>query len=331
MTDRKTQDSTSYVDIKSSQLQEILAKLLKDVRGICIREDKPTVRTPPSLIVQRLISPQIEANLLYSFHQELELCLSSIGNDPTWSTHACHLRVLVDFIENTYVATHSRFRSLLRNRHITYDLLWALFEPNADIYTTCPGTEKPMCIRCNHGTEKTRPNGAQYFCLEARRFDYDGKVFGEATIKIAIEKFQGAKQIDLLGAFPLQYHRNFKDIRTSLVECGRKFVSLIGSNQHRQYRGQAFWKDDKDEIRRLFVDGRIIVDAKFFRRVNPNYDRPQVDPTSWWDLWAGSDSNGREGDIKNSEVQPQELEDEDLLVCSPTVLGFSLNQKRWRE
>ena len=68
MTDRKTQDSTSYVDIKSSQLQEILAKLLKDVRGICIQEDKPTIRTSPSLIVQRLISPQIEANLLYSFH-----------------------------------------------------------------------------------------------------------------------------------------------------------------------------------------------------------------------------------------------------------------------
>ena len=68
MTDRKTQDSTSYVDIKLSQLQEILAKLLKDVRGICIWEDKPTVRTSPSLIVQRLISPQIEANLLYSFY-----------------------------------------------------------------------------------------------------------------------------------------------------------------------------------------------------------------------------------------------------------------------
>ena len=108
-------------------------------------------------------------------------------------------------------------------------------------------------------------------------------------------------------------------------------MSLIGSHHHRQYRGQAFWKDDKAEIHSLFVDGRIVVDAKFFRRINPNYDRPQVDPTSWLDLWAGSYSDGRQGDIKNSEVQPQELEDEDLLVCSPTVLGFSLSKKRWRE
>ena len=105
------------------------------------------------------------------------------------------------------------------------------------------------------------------------------------------------------------------------------FVSLIGSDHHRQYRGQAFWKDDKAEIRSLFVDGRIVLDARLFRRVNPNYDRPQVNPSSWWDLWTSSGSDGREGDIQTSEVQPQELEAEDLLVCSPTVLDFSLNKK----
>ena len=165
------------------------------------------------------------------------------------------------------------------------------------------------------------------FCLEARHFDYDGKVFGEATIKITIEKFQGAKRIDVLDAFTLKYHCNSGHIRNSLVECGREFVSLIGSDHHRQYRGQAFWKDDKAEIRSLFVDGRIVLDARLFRRVNPNYDRPQVNPSSWWDLWTSSGSDGREGDIQTSEVQPQELEAEDLLVCSPTVLDFSLNKK----
>ena len=45
ITDRKTQDLTSYVDIKSNQLQEILVKVFKDVRDISIREDKPTIRT----------------------------------------------------------------------------------------------------------------------------------------------------------------------------------------------------------------------------------------------------------------------------------------------
>jgi hypothetical protein len=139
------------------------------------------------------------------------------------------LQVLLDFIESSYTSTKERLQSLLQNNEITYDLLSALFKPNSAIYTTCPGTEKPMCVMCNYGEEKVRTNGAPYFSLEARNFDYDGKVFGEATVKIAIEKFRGAKPIDLLEAFPLQYHR----IMRSLIDCGRIFVSLIGRNQHR--------------------------------------------------------------------------------------------------
>ena len=330
-TDRKTQDPTSYVDVKSNQLQEILGKVFQDVRDISIREDKPTVRTLQLLRVQILTWPQIEANLLYSFHREIKLCLSSLTDDPACSTHASHLQVLVDFIENAYEVTHNRLRSLLRSRHITYDLLWALFKPNADIYATCPGTQKPMCVRCNHGEEKTRANGVPYFCVEARQFDHDGKVFGEATVRIAIEKFRGAKRIDLLDAFPFQYHRQANDIRSTLIECGRRFVSLTGSNNHMQYQGQTFWKDDKGEIHNLFVDGRIIVDATYFRRVNPNYNKPRVEQSSWWEgLWDSSALDGDKGDIKSWEVPPNELEADDLLVCSPTVLGFSLNDKQWR-
>jgi hypothetical protein len=70
-----------------------------------------------------------------------------------------------------------------------------------------------------------------------------------------------------------------------------------------------------------------MVDAVFFRRVNPNYDRPQVEH-SWCSDFLGLGSDKE--DIKNSEVPPEELEDRDLLVCSPTVLGFSLNDKKWR-
>ena len=188
-----------------------------------------------------------------------------------------------------------------------------------------------MCVRCNHGEEKTRTNGTPYFCLEARYFDYDGEVFGEATVKIAIEKFRGAKRIDLLDAFPLQYHRNVSDIRSSLIECGRKFVSLIGSNYHKQYQGQTFWKDDKGNIHNLFVDSRIMVDATYFRRINPNYDRPQVEQSLWWEgFWELSGLASDKEEIKSSEVPPNELEVDDLLVCSPTVLGFSLNDKQWR-
>ena len=36
-------DPTFYIDIKSEGLRDILRTVLRDVNGICLREDKPTV------------------------------------------------------------------------------------------------------------------------------------------------------------------------------------------------------------------------------------------------------------------------------------------------
>ena len=36
-------------------------------------------------------------------------------------------------------------------------------------------------------------------------------------------------------------------------------------------------------------------------------------------------------DIQKSEVPPEELEEDSLLVCSPTVLGLGLDDKKWRK
>ena len=49
ITDRRSLVATSYVDIKSKQLQEVLIDVLEDVRGTCLREDKSTVRAFQSL------------------------------------------------------------------------------------------------------------------------------------------------------------------------------------------------------------------------------------------------------------------------------------------
>jgi hypothetical protein len=41
--DRDTKDATSYVDVKSEELRGILREVLKDVHGISLMVDKPTV------------------------------------------------------------------------------------------------------------------------------------------------------------------------------------------------------------------------------------------------------------------------------------------------
>ena len=84
----------------------------------------------------------------------------------------------------------------------------------------------------------------------------------------------------------------------------------------------------------ISVNGKIMVDAELFRRMNPNYTRPSVNipihrkrsegsGLSFWDC----DESKSNSAAQTNKVDLEEANDTDLLLCSPTVLGFSLNDK----
>ena len=84
------------------------------------------------------------------------------------------------------------------------------------------------------------------------------------------------------------------------------------------------------------VDSRVILDASFFRKMNPKYSRPQPDELvkkTDDDRWAGilgSSSEGRSlNRIKGNGVELTNIKENDLLICYPTVLGFGLRDKLW--
>jgi hypothetical protein len=186
-----------------------------------------------------------------------------------------HFNLLVDFIKVTYASTTERLTALLEDHEITYDLLWALFKPNIVVYTTCYGTGKPRCVRYHFGEERMMQNGLEYFNMECCFIDFDGKVCGETPVELVIEKFRGTKKIDCLNAFPLHYHPNQNEVKANLIECGQKFISLMGVHHH-QYRGNAFYIQ-KGLLNKFPVDSRIMIDKVFFQQANPNYTMPHIE------------------------------------------------------
>ena len=57
--------------------------------------------------------------------------------------HVCaekHLDVFLGYLDAAFKPTDDRLSILLAEGKITYDLLWALFAPNVEVYTTCKGT-----------------------------------------------------------------------------------------------------------------------------------------------------------------------------------------------
>ena len=100
-------------------------------------------------------------------------------------------------------------------------------------------------------------------------------------------------------------------------------------SHHRQYEGVAFSKENR-EIKKAFICGKIIVDVLFFFETIPDYTKPRFDKqeeSNSIDLWRRSAEPDK---IGKHLPQPIVLSDEQLLVCSPTVLGFSLDTKQWR-
>jgi len=153
----------------------------------------------------------------------------------------------VDYTEATYKSTVEHLSVLLEKQEITYDLLWALFTPNTEVYTSCQGTNAPRCVLYNHCEEKTEMDGSKYMHIEGRYLNSEGKALGEAITGIKIPIFRGAKQIQHLPAYPFQYHAEKEKVRQELIRCGRDFVSLMGVH-HRQYEGKAFFINDKGII-----------------------------------------------------------------------------------
>ncbi|KFZ15463.1 hypothetical protein V501_02714 [Pseudogymnoascus sp. VKM F-4519 (FW-2642)] len=332
---KKTEIPVVYIDIKSRLLRDALRIILAQVPEISINEESLSVSMPsPTSTIDFLTFQKVERNVLFHYLPDLESSHKWNGVDPQDSDIRKHIALLIDHIKLSYMETNARLDSLLKNGEITYDLLSFLFKPNGLVYTTCRGTKKPRCIRFESGDAKTSTNGVDYFHIKGKYLEFDGKVLGKAPIETAILGFRGSRSINSLEAFPLQYHETEKNIRETLVKCGRKFCfSLIGK-QHRQYRGKAF-QMKKNKPVEIFINSRIMVDAASFQEINANYTRPSIfkssDSIDLWLIVDAASSNQIDESATKSSMDLDALTDEDLLICSPTVLGFSLNDKLWLE
>ena len=252
-------------------------------------------------------------------------------SDSQHNARLKHLNLLVEYVRVAYISTTARVTSLLENREIIYDLLWALFKPNTNIYTTILDAEKPACYRYDFGNKQTINGGTSYFHGECRCLDLNGQVFGEVSTALGIRKFQGAKQVHRLEAFPLEFHRHQQKMEEYLVTCGRQFVSVMGQH-HVQYRGNAFYIEQGQYVE-VPVDSRIMVDVAHFRKVNSNYARPYINelarPSLLNNIYIFFDTETEE--VKSNGLDTTTIKENDLMICSQTVYGWSFGNKRWRK
>jgi hypothetical protein len=298
-----------------------------------------------------------------------------------------HLKLMIAYLDKDYEQTKKTLVPMLKAGNITFDLLWALFKPNSIAYTTTYGAaDHPRCFKVDQAYQDKSFTRGEYYVVEGRYLEYDGKDYGLGDYEIHIDHFKGPRKIAALATYPIQYHKDEKNIRAELIERGKKFVSLSGMN-FKFMKGLAFQKRKK-QLLKFNINGRVMVDPKTFRRVLANYMISSVkqnnderdsdddscsecenDVSDSYDDALASDAeesgSGRryrvigdgtttrvvevdsddddddapkekfdklpasaDGDASNKDRQ---FSEEELLIASPVVLGFSFTEKDWFE
>ena len=264
----------TIVDIKSAPLKECLQHVMSNVKGITLVED----------------TPHLDPNMLFLYLEEMREYAKTLDEEAEGkkrkeakaiTTKAKHLRLMVRYLDKDFSETKKNLYPLLENGLITFDLLWALYKPNSIAYSATYGDqEEPRAFKIDFATKESHFMRGQWYTVEGRYLEYDGKTFGMGTTHCEISSFQGVRKITSLDCYPLQYHKDAEKMRTKLIERGKNFVSLQGMN-YRHHKGMAYAKRKK-QVLKIHIDGRIMVDPAIHRRINPNYPvsvvKPKEDP-----------------------------------------------------
>jgi hypothetical protein len=264
---------TTVVDIKSKLLKEALSDIMDGVKGVSLVEETPVV----------------DPNLLFLYLEDLR----QLGKDlkaklkggermkrkvkKRTELKIKHLKVLLKYLDKDYAEVKKTLYPMLESGLISFDLLWALYKPNTLAYTTTYGTvDEPRAFKIEYAEKEFSFMKGEWYNIEGRYLEYDGKTFGVGQMEVDVPSFKGARKIISLGCYPLKYHKDEAKLRTDLIERGKKFVSLQGVH-YKSHEGLAYYKK-KRQIIKVNINGRVMVDPAIHRRILPNYQVSTVKP-----------------------------------------------------
>ncbi|OJJ07093.1 hypothetical protein ASPVEDRAFT_56574 [Aspergillus versicolor CBS 583.65] len=277
----------TVVDLKSKHLREALGKVMDGVKGVSLVQETAVV-DPNMLFLYLEETRQYMKELKQQAKTEKKKKARKLAGQK-----AHHLKILIKYLDMDYAETKKTLYPLLEANTITFDLLWALFKPNTIAYAPTYGNQdEPRAFKIEYATKESSFMKGQWYSIEGRYLEYDGKTFGMGTMAAEVESFKGARKITSLGCYPLKYHREADEVRTKLIERGKKFVALRGMN-YRFHKGMAFFKKKRTVIK-VNINGRVMIDPAIHRRINPNYPISTVRPKDP-DLLDDSDDESEGG------------------------------------
>ncbi|KAJ6015118.1 hypothetical protein N7540_009709 [Penicillium herquei] len=214
--------------------------------------------------------------------------------DPTTKKH---VDLLYKTLEQELGDILSEKKDLIENGVITHELLWTIFEPDdVFVHISEEGRSRAYAF-VEEDTDSSKTT-----VVSGKAIEFNGKRFGYVDTDFKIWSFDGTMPITDLIVYPLKYHAEKDTLRESLIARGKRW------EEHKGYHYKAYEGMLYDElVGERHVKSRIIIDAEAFNLFHPSKTIRTYD----------------------SNRCPQELGDEDRLIASPMVHGYSLKEKEW--
>lgn len=222
------------------------------------------------------------------------------------------LKLLLEWTRTNFeleIAAHERCL-LSDSKAIAYDKLWTLFTPGTIVHAKVQTHHRVFRV-IDHWYDDD-DDDLPGFNLKTRFVDYDGESFGYRRLDLCIPKYTGTREISSHDVRPLEFVDEAPEIRERLLARGKRFADLAAGPNFMQYKGIALKRNPNCAGRYLRFDatGRIMIDPKTYHRLDANDS-----------IWVNN----------FDKDHGTELTEDDMLLASAVVRGYSMTAKRFLE
>ncbi|PYH72792.1 ATP-binding protein [Aspergillus vadensis CBS 113365] len=211
-----------------------------------------------------------------------------------------HVDSLYEVLSTELNDVITRKNDLVLYNVITFNMLWTIFEPGHIILSIVNGCERAFRLE---GGEYT--SDSKEFKIYAVYIDYNGHVFGYRKYNLSIPAFEGTTSIMMLPVIPFEYHNDKHALRKNLILRGQRWYQHKGFH-YKLYNGLGLVTYMGREIGHN-ISSRVMVDTETYLAFHSDKFSMELEDIS------------------------EPLADEQFLIATPILRGYSLDDRKWME
>ncbi|CAG1985039.1 unnamed protein product [Fusarium graminearum] len=226
-----------------------------------------------------------------------------------------HLNLLFQFMKLEMGSEKDTCDSMLRKQMIMYKQAWVVYPPGELLYTEVLG--QPWLLRVEKVAYERSASDGPFMVVYAKYCDADENKVGEANTSFRILQrvcfaSDHPVKIQTLPVYPLRFSDQKEDLKEKLILRGKKAIGNQGIVA-KDYDGladylkeppDAFWHPEMAEFDAVWLPftetGRLVLDRKTYEEENSNF-----------------------------ATTIHEVEDPELFLMPPFLMGYSMDRKDW--